>query len=243
MGRDTLAEIPPGCIMLTGKNQCTYTECNYPFCIRKKRLDKHSKIVYNTPVKKRKVSQKIMANYMYFTGKVNWAKVLGDPVPNYAKDGKEWTFDFVPNDESLKEMIKNGLKDKIKGRGYNTGRTGQYADRDPFVRLVQKEFRTDGKRNDPIVVCDARNRIWDNDVKIGNESLAEVKVNVVDYGKGKPTGMYPQAIRILELVPYVRQEFAPLEEGNPYLDNFEDDGGAIVEENFPDDEGDPLLGE
>lgn len=160
-----------------------------------------------------------MANYMYLKGEILWAKVLGEPVQNYNKDGNEWTFDFVPDADSLKTMVENGLKDKIKGKGFNTGRTGQYADRAPFVRFVQKELRADGKKNDPITVVDARNHLWDPDVKIGNESLVEVKANVVDYGKGKPTGLYSKAIRVLDHKPFVRQEFEPLPEDSEYVKN------------------------
>lgn len=151
------------------------------------------------------------------TGKVFWAKVLGDPVPNYNRDGKEWTLDFEPDAEGIALMKREGLTEKIKGKGYNTGKNNQWAEKTPFVRFVHKEFRSNGKPNDPITVCDARNRIWDPDVKIGNETLAEVKFNSADYGKGKPKGLYIQALRILDLKPYVRQEFAPLPEDNEYV--------------------------
>lgn len=177
---------------------------------------------------------------MNFTGEIYWAKVLGDPVPNYNRDGNEWAFDFVPDAESLKRMLDAGLEEKVKGRGYNVGRKGQYSEREPFVRFVQKEFRADGKRNDPITVVDVRNKVWDVDVKIGNESVVEVKANVADYGKGKPMGLYPQAIRVLDHKPFVREEFAPLPEDSVYLRQYGGDaeafdGGDAVE-------GDPLEG-
>jgi hypothetical protein len=176
---------------------------------------------------------------MYLTGQILWAKVLGDPVPNYNKDGNEWTFDFVPDKESLDRLIDSGLEEKIKGRGYNHGKKGQYAEREPFVRFVQKEFRANGKRNDPITVVNARNRLWDPDEKIGNDSLVEVKANVADYGKGKPKGFYPQAIRVLDHKEFVREEFAPLPEDSVYLRQYEgsfgDADGDVVE-------GDPLDG-
>jgi hypothetical protein len=181
-----------------------------------------------------------MANYIYLTGEIYWAKILGEPVANYNRDGNEWTFDFEPDAESLKVLLDNGLEEKIKGRGYNHGRTGQYSERSPFVRFVQKELRSNGKKNDPIAVVDALNRPWDPETKIGNESVVEVKANVADYGKGKPKGLYPQAVRVLEHKPFVRQEFAPLPEDSVYLrqyegQNFGDvDGGGV--------EGDPLEG-
>lgn len=167
------------------------------------------------------------------TGILHWAKVLGDPVPNYNRDGNEWTFDFTPDEDGLVLLKKLGIADKLKNKG---------DDRENFIQFKQKEFRANGKRNDPISICDAANKAWDPEVRIGNKSVAEVKFRVVDYGKGKQTGVYPQALRILELVPYVRQEFAPLPEDNVYLKQYEaqfapDDG------NFGEDsavEGDPL---
>ena len=38
-------------------------------------------------------------------GTAMYAKVLGDPVLNYDKDGKEWKFDFIP--DAQKETAKD----------------------------------------------------------------------------------------------------------------------------------------
>lgn len=135
-----------------------------------------------------------------------WAKVLGDPVPNYNRDGNEWTFDFVPDKESMKLIKGLNPGPKLKNKG---------DDRGDFIQFKQKAERADGTPNRPITVVDARNRLWNHDVKIGNGSKVEVKFNVVPY---KTTvGVYPQAIRVLELVEYVRQEFAPLPEDSEYV--------------------------
>lgn len=150
-----------------------------------------------------------MANYHYVIGNILWAKVLGDPVPNYNRDGYEWTFDFVPNDEALRAFRELKIDNKMKEK-----------EGVKFFRFTQKARQANGKENFPITVVDARNQPWDPDVKIGNDSLVEVKFKVVDYGKGKPTGVYPQAIRVLEHKPYVRQEFAPLPEDSEYVQNF-----------------------
>lgn len=158
-----------------------------------------------------------MAIFNYVTGTVNWAKVLGKPVANFNRDGFEWTFDFIPNDEALALFRELKIVDKMKEKGGVK-----------FLRFTQKEKRADGSANFPITVVDARNRPWDPNVKIGNGSLIEVKFKVVDYGKGKPTGVYPQAIRVLELKPYVRQEFEPLPEDSEFVQNFADE--APVEE-------------
>jgi hypothetical protein len=135
-------------------------------------------------------------------------KVLGPPVPNYARDGYEWTFDFTPDAESLAKIKELGLEKKLKNKDDARG---------DFLALKQKELTSKGKKNDPITVVDARNRIWDPDVKIGNGSTIEVKIDVVDYGKAMPTGVYVRAIRVLDLVSYVRQEFAPLPEDSEYV--------------------------
>ena len=104
-----------------------------------------------------------------------------------------------------------GIKAKLKNKG---------DERKTFIQFKQKANRADGSPNRPITVVDARDRPWDPDVKIGNNSLVEVKFNVVPY---KTTvGVYPQAIRILELVPYVRQEFAPLPEDSEFVKKIED---------------------
>jgi hypothetical protein len=154
-----------------------------------------------------------MANIHYLTGVGHWMKVLGDPVPNYARDGYEWTLDFTPDAESLDKVRELGLEKKLKNKG---------DDRGDFLALKQKEKTVKGKLNDPITVVDARNRLWDPDVKIGNKSKIEVKLDVVDYGKAMPTGLYVRAIRVLDLVPFVRQEFAPLPEESEYVQKLEE---------------------
>jgi hypothetical protein len=170
-----------------------------------------------------------LANFNYVTGKIQWAKVLGDPVPNFSKDGFEWTFDLVPNEEGLALFAELGIMDKMK-----KSKTGG----PDFIRFTQKKQQANGRENFPITVVDARNRPWDPKIvdgkvtnAIGNDSLVEVKFKVNNYGVGKPTGVYPQAIRILEHKEYVRQEFAPLPEDSPYVHNFDEE--VAVEEFAP----------
>lgn len=150
-----------------------------------------------------------MSNIHYLNGKVFWAKILGDPVDNYQKDGKEWTMDFVPDKEGLATLKNLGLEKKIRNKDDERG---------DFIQLRQREYRANGKKNDPITVVDAKNRPWNRETKIGNGSDVEVKIDVADYGKGKPMGVYPRAVRVLDLVAYVRQEFAELPEDNKYVE-------------------------
>jgi len=179
---------------------------------------------------------------VYLIGTGNWMKVLGDPVDNYNKDGKEWTLDFTPDAAAVAELRRLGVDHKLKNKG---------DERENFLTLKQRATKPDGTPARPITVVDARNHLWDPKIdargevtnKIGNMSTVEVKLDVVDYGKGKVAqaryGLYPIAIRVLEHKPYVRQEFAPLPEDSKYYDNFneavEDFGDGVVE-------GDPLEG-
>jgi hypothetical protein len=161
-------------------------------------------------------------------------KVLGDPVPNYNRDGHEWTFDFTPDADAVAELRRLKVDHKLKNKG---------DERENFLTLKQRAIGADGKPYRPITVVDGHNRLWDPEVKIGNGSTVEVKLDVVDYGKAKAAiaryGLYPIAIRVLDHKPYVRQEFAPLPEDSKYYDNFneavEDFGDGVVE-------GDPLEG-
>jgi len=48
-------------------------------------------------------------------GKAMYAKILGDPIPNYDKSGKEWKMDLQLTDKnSLKELKAAGIGDRAK---------------------------------------------------------------------------------------------------------------------------------
>lgn len=160
-------------------------------------------------------------------GTLFFAKVLGDPGLNYNKDGNEWKFDLVlDTDEAVNDVKEAGIEDRIKQKK-------DYAGGRPYLSLKRPEFQKNGKPNEHIPVVDAAGRAWDHDVLIGNETKADVKINVVDYGKGKFAGVYPQGIRVLDLVPYEAQQFAPLAEDDPYnrqareLAEFKEDFGLV----------------
>lgn len=144
----------------------------------------------------------------YITGKAYWAKILGKPVPNYSNDGYEWTMDLSLDDKA-KEMINQlGISDRIRNKGDARG---------DFISFKQRETRADGSKNEPIRVVNAKNQPWDHNNKIGNDSLVDVKFNVKDYGKGKKPGVYIQAVRVLDHIPYVTQDFDELPEDNEYV--------------------------
>lgn len=148
----------------------------------------------------------------FLSGVLSWAKVIGDPVPNYNKDGREWTFELQLDEPSIQKLLKHGLGDRIKGKGYNLGTKGQHKDRDPFIQFKKPEFNREGEPNKPIRIYDADDNFWDPQLNergeptnlIGNGSTGDVKVDIRDYGVGKKKGIYPGAIRVTNLVEFER---------------------------------------
>lgn len=149
---------------------------------------------------------------LFITGKLSWCKILGEPVPNFNKDGREWTFEVEPNEAGIQKLLKAGLADRIKGAGYNIGTKGQHKDRPPFIQLKKTELSKDGNPNTPIRIYDADQNEWDKETLIGNGSIGDVKLDVRNYGAGKKLGVYPVAIRVTEHVPYESSEFGALDE-------------------------------
>lgn len=151
---------------------------------------------------------------VYLRGRIFWAKIFGSPRPNYDGDAREWTFEFEPNKNSVEILAEHGLDDRLRDRADKKG----YEGRDPFIILKRNEFKVDGSPNEHIRVVDATNESWDEKANglIGNGSEVDVKVTIVDYGPRKKDGIYPVAIRVLDLVPYQRQEFEPLDEDDKY---------------------------
>ncbi len=149
---------------------------------------------------------------VFISGLLHWAKVIGEPRMNYSQDGREWGFELEPNETGLEVLKKHGLTDRIKGKGFNIGTKGQFADRVPFIQLKKTEFNRDGSPNTPIRLYDADDNEWDNRL-IGNETKADVKLDIRDYGVGKKKGVYPVAIRVTDLVSYQSSEFGGMDKG------------------------------
>lgn len=141
----------------------------------------------------------------FMSGTVYWAKVTGEPRLNYNKDGREWTFEFEPEEKYLDVLKKHGLTDRIKNK---------YEDRGPYLTLRKSELSRDGSPNIPIRLYNKDNEEWPADTLIGNGSKADVKLDIRDYGPGKKKGVYPAALRITELVPYVSSEFGGMDQGS-----------------------------
>lgn len=159
---------------------------------------------------------------LVYRGLLKYAKVLGDPVLNFAKDGQEWKFDFIPNDEAAaqKELKSLGVGDRL--RSLTDSNDEPRYDGQKYMSFKQNATRKDGTPNQPIRVVDIHGKPWPEDVMIGNDSVADVKFVVIDNGKGRFNGVYPRSIRILELVPYQSQEFEPIDEDDEFFKKAEE---------------------
>jgi len=163
-------------------------------------------------------------NVHIIRGTVYWAKVLGDPVLNYNEDGREWTIDFTPDEKSTALLEEIGLGSKIRDDDWRKRQEAKYNkpypkdERGDYIAVRQKEKRLDGSLNRRISVTDADGNPWPSDRLIGNGSIADLKFEHKDYGSGKLPGLYPQALRILDLKEYRRVEFAPLDKDDPFYE-------------------------
>lgn len=88
-----------------------------------------------------------------------------------------------------------------------------------FISFRHKELKADGTKADPIRVVEAvgdKNVKWDGRL-IGNGSDVEIKFAKKDYGVGRKPGVYIRAIRVLKLVPYETDDFAPLSSDDEFF--------------------------
>lgn len=159
---------------------------------------------------------------VYLRGTLYWAKILGDPVLNYGKDAKEWTMDVSVDADGKAQVKSLGILSKLKNKDDERG---------DFLTLKQRELKRDGTPAYPIKVMDAAGKKWDPEKKLGNGTKADVKFELVDYGKDKaPTarwGLYPRAVRILEHSEYAAQEFPPMSEDDEFFSKAQE-----TEQNF-----------
>ncbi len=148
---------------------------------------------------------------MVIRGKTSYAKVLGDPVLNYSKDGKEWKMDLVIDKDTVKEFKDAGIGDRVKSKP-------EYLDGQYYVTFKQAEFRRNGEKNDPITVVDILGDAWDQKKLLGNGTDVDVTFAVADHGPGKKKGMYIRQIRVLKLVPYDgANEAPPINPDDPFF--------------------------
>lgn len=131
-------------------------------------------------------------------GTLHWPKIVGKAVPytgnpKYDK-GPYWSVDVTPDAASRKLIDAAGISDKLKTpKGEKETRT------ETFLALRINENKADGEKNRPPKISNIRGEPWGED-KIGNESIADIKVKVKDYGQ--TVGVYLQEVRVLRHVPY-----------------------------------------
>lgn len=141
-------------------------------------------------------------------GRLFWAKIVGDKAlhNNYEGTAREWSFEFEPEDPSF--LKKHGLLDRLKDK-----EDAKNPDKGQFLVLRKPEFNSNDEKNDPIRIYDADNTEWD-DRLIGNGTSADVKLRIVDWGKGKKKSIWVTAIRVTDLVPYESNEFGAMDGGS-----------------------------
>lgn len=170
----------------------------------------------------------------FVVGNIYWAKVLGEPRPNYNGDAREWTFELEPDDDGLKIFKAHKVQDRLKDK---------YEDRGKYIVLKKSELNKDGEPNKPIRIYNSDDEQWDENTLIGNKSRAVVKLDIRDYGPGKKKGIYPVAIKILDLVEYKSNEFggySGAESGDakkiskPVKDDFKKDFGLEPDDDLDD---------
>ena len=153
---------------------------------------------------------------LVFRGRLQYARVLGDPVLNYNKDGQEWKFDFIPNDPkgAAKELQAAGVRDRL--RSLPDSDDNPRYDGAEYMSFKQNAERKDGTPNTPIRVETLTGNPWPEDVLLGNDTVADVRFVVIDNGKGRFHGVYPRSIRVLDLVEYKSKEFDEISEEDEY---------------------------
>ena len=179
---------------------------------------------------------------VYLRGKIFWAKIFGAPRTNYNEDGREWAFEFEPNENGVDVLDSHGVADRLRDNKDKNGNVKKgYENRKPYLILRRNELDYEGNTNEHIRVVNSENQKWPENTLIGNESVADVKIQIVDYGRGKKKGIYPVAIRVLDLVPYETNDFAPLPEDDEYKGKTSNNHAPDFEKDFGLEEDEPSM--
>ncbi len=164
-----------------------------------------------------------MAEYttVFVPGKIYWAKVVGNGAlhDNYEKDGREWSYEFAPDDTSF--LKEHRLLDRLKEPNDEKN-----PDKTDYLYLKKPEFNKDGDKNEPIKIYDADNSDWD-DRLLGNGTKVVAKLTIADWGKGKKKSIWTSALRIEELVPYEGKG------GGPGFADYDNQNGKTAKKKAP----------
>jgi hypothetical protein len=166
-------------------------------------------------------------------GTLDWAKVTGKARPHTGEPrydkGPFWSVDVTPNAESMALIKQLGLTEKLRDPSpKDKNRKGE----GKFLSLRVLENKPDGSKNDPPKVVDLRGDDW-NGSNLGNGTIGDVKVRVVDYGRSIPKGVYLQAIRVLDHVPYEEEAFKPLSEDDEFFAETESPSQDFDDDDVP----------
>lgn len=147
---------------------------------------------------------------VFGTGTIYWPKIVGERAlhSNYDGDGRQWAYELAPDDPSF--LKEHGLLDRLKDK-----EDPKNPDKGEFLYMKKPEFTKDGDKNEPIRIYDEDNNPWPEDKLIGNGTKVDYKLSIVNYGKGKKSGIYTQALRVTELVPYEGNDFAAFDSDRP----------------------------
>lgn len=175
-------------------------------------------------------------------GEIYWCKLVGAARPytgnpRYDK-GPYWAVDITPDGASRMKLEDAGLTTGGKsGMGKMREPKGEKETRkETYLTLSINENKADGSKNKPPVIKDAEGNDWDGR-EIGNGSVADVMIKVVDYGDGVK-GVYYQKMRVLDLVEYEGKDFEPLSEDDEFFAKGREKAKASQPETDTDNDGD-----
>lgn len=176
-------------------------------------------------------------------GTVDWCKLLG-PARPYTGDprydkGPNWSIEMNPDDKSRATLKKYGLTEKFKTdkKVRADGSPAKNPRSYDFIRLTILENRADGKKASLPEVKDASGVLWNQEVDIGNGSVADILVRYVDYGTTK--GLYFKKMRVLKHVEFDGgADFEPLSEDDEYFGAAEGEVFARPEGETADEQAD-----
>lgn len=148
-------------------------------------------------------------------GRLDWAKLTGSARPytgnpKYDK-GPFWSVDITPDTASRAKIKSAGIEGKLR-----TAKSEKDNRTESFLTLKVLENNAKGEKNKPPVIQTIQGQPW-GDALLGNGTIADILVKVVDYGAGSDKGAYLQKVRILEHVPYGGVDFEPISEEDEFF--------------------------
>ena len=133
------------------------------------------------------------SSYFYLTGKAKWAKLF-KPDDKY----KNWQIQVYMDDASMKIYDESGMTMAKKQDD-----DGEFV---TFRRPEAKVIKDELVKFNPPEVIDANGEKLEQ--LVGNGSDVTIKVIVYDTMKGK--GHRLEAVKVNKLIPYVKQDTAPV---------------------------------